>query len=321
VFRDWGQRQTGAYLSWRSQLTAALHVIGGARYSDYKLMHLVDLYDTNSGDLVASADSSFKTSDVWTPYGGLTYGLTKAISLYGSYADIFQPQGNYVTESGTALKPVTGKTYEVGAKGSWLQNTLSASVAAYKVQRKNAAVYQPAASGTFGALYCCYTSIQEIDSKGIDAEIVGQVLHGWQVSAGYTYNVLEADQVDNGTSYIPPSPKHLLKLWTMAQLPGAWSAARVGGGINAQSRTFVSGSAETYDTTGAPLGSVPYNFTQGSYAIFSVRGEYQIDSRWSLALNVNNLFDRSYYQTVGPSSNLNFYGEPRNFMVSLHGQL
>jgi len=36
-----------------------------------------------------------------------------------------------------------------------------------------------------------------------------------------------------------------------------------------------------------------------------------------VALNGNNLFDKSYYNTVGTASWGNFYGEPRNFTVSL----
>ncbi|RMP12952.1 hypothetical protein AB6N16_09810 [Pseudomonas marginalis] len=38
-----------------------------------------------------------------------------------------------------------------------------------------------------------------------------------------------------------------------------------------------------------------------------------------MALNSNNLFDKSYYNTVGNASWGNFYGEPRNFTVSLKG--
>nr|WP_279655424.1 TonB-dependent receptor [Pseudomonas petroselini] len=40
---------------------------------------------------------------------------------------------------------------------------------------------------------------------------------------------------------------------------------------------------------------------------------------WTVALNSNNLFDKSYYNTVGNASWGNFYGEPRNFTVSLKG--
>ncbi len=35
---------------------------------------------------------------------------------------------------------------------------------------------------------------------------------------------------------------------------------------------------------------------QGGYAIFNARLGYQIDEIWTAAVNVNNVFDRRYYQ-------------------------
>ena len=58
---------------------------------------------------------------------------------------------------------------------------------------------------------------------------------------------------------------------------------------------------------------------QAGYAIWSGRIGYRIDENWTVALNGNNLFDKKYYQSVGAVSWGNFYGEPRNFMVTLKG--
>ena len=38
---------------------------------------------------------------------------------------------------------------------------------------------------------------------------------------------------------------------------------------------------------------------------------------WVVALNANNLFDKKYYQTVGTSTYCNYYGDPRNFMLTV----
>lgn len=35
---------------------------------------------------------------------------------------------------------------------------------------------------------------------------------------------------------------------------------------------------------------------QGGYALVNMRLGYKIDEHWTAAVNVNNLFDRTYYQ-------------------------
>ncbi len=41
--------------------------------------------------------------------------------------------------------------------------------------------------------------------------------------------------------------------------------------------------------------------------------------RWNVALNVNNVTDKTYYQTVGGSASGNWYGEPRSYMLTIRG--
>jgi len=39
----------------------------------------------------------------------------------------------------------------------------------------------------------------------------------------------------------------------------------------------------------------------------------------ALALNVNNVFDKAYYSTIGTPGGGNWYGEPRNATLTLRG--
>jgi outer membrane receptor for ferric coprogen and ferric-rhodotorulic acid len=321
VMDKWGQRQTGAYANLRSHITKALQVIGGVRYSSYRSIAVTNMHDEATGEVTSRTDQGYKTPDIWTPYGGLMYDLTPAVSLYGSYTQIFKPQGDYVTVDGVALPPVTGESYEFGAKGSWLSGSLTASAAAYRIERRDAAVSVPDRSGKFGDLNCCYVPAAKIGSKGFDGEVTGQLTRDWRLFAGYTYNINNYDVgygARDGLVYMPQTPRHLLKLWTMVQLPGAWSAWSLGGGVTAQTSTTVKGNGAVYEPgTGNIVGSLPYVSTQNAYAVASLRGEYRINSRWAVALNVNNLLDTVYYQTVAGSPSGNFYGEPRNAMLTL----
>ena len=72
-----------------------------------------------------------------------------------------------------------------------------------------------------------------------------------------------------------------------------------------------------YDADYNALGT--YDFTQGGYAVLNAMVQYRIDPRWTLSLNLNNLSDKVYYQTVGYASGSNFYGTPREWLLTLRG--
>ena len=325
VYSALDQSQSGIYLSLRSQLAGPLHSILGMRLSKFEYHRAYISYDQDTGAPNGFSDNlRYEDRDVFTPYAGLTYDVTPEVSVYGSYASTFESQANLATAFGKPLEPIEGNTYEVGAKGAWLGGALGASAAIYLIERENEGILQPAVPGNFPDLSCCYVAAAEVQSKGFELEITGAILPGWNASIGYTYNVNEYKQgygTENGASYFPLSPKHLLKIWTMASLPGALSDWSFGGGITAQSETFKSGEVTTYDSSGTETGTAPFRFTQDGYALVSLRGEYRISNRWKAALNVNNLFDETYYQTIGYAAAFSFYGEPRNVMFTLKGNL
>jgi outer membrane receptor for ferric coprogen and ferric-rhodotorulic acid len=65
--------------------------------------------------------------------------------------------------------------------------------------------------------------------------------------------------------------------------------------------------------------TVAFDYQQSGYAIWNALLDYRVDDHWNVTLNGNNLFDKKYYETVGTSTYGNYYGEPRNFMVTLRG--
>lgn len=320
VFNQLGQGQTGGYASLRSEILDDLHTVVGVRISSYRYRQAYDNLNATTGVKTSSVNNNFKESGIATPYGGITYDVSAAISLYGSYAQIFQSQANVLTVAGTPLEPVQGETYEIGAKGSWFDGSLTASLAGYQVERRNAALSTGTISGIPG---CCYVAAAKIVSKGVDAEVTGSFIAGWDISLSYTFNENRYEEgygANTGTAYMPRTPKHLAKLWTMVELPGELSSFRVGGGINAQSTTYAAGNATVFNANGVATGIAPYRFTQPGYAVVGLRGEYEINDKWSAAINLNNVFDESYFQTVSNANGRNFYGEPRNVMLSIRAR-
>jgi len=293
--------QYGLYGSARLKLADPLSLILGARVSWWK---------TKSQNLLTSATTSdFNDSAHWTPYAGLVYDLTPNWSLYTSYADIYRVQSNYKDSSGNGLPPVTGANYEAGIKGEFYDGALNTSFAVFRIDETNRAI-QTSVTVVDG---CCYATNGQVRSQGFEAELAGRLLPGLEVGAGYTFNTTKylRDATFEGQPFRTMSPKHMLRLWSSYQLPGELNAWSVGAGVNAQSETSVQSGA--------------VRASQGVYAVANARIGYRIDKRWSLGLNINNLFDRTYYILPGasnaPASYGSVYGDPRNIMLTLRGTL
>ncbi|KNE29385.1 amino acid ABC transporter substrate-binding protein [Achromobacter spanius] len=241
----------------------------------------------------------------FTPYGGLIVDLNSQWSLYGSYAQVFQPQSQ-LTREGKPLDPVTGTNYEAGVKGELADGALNVSLAVFQIQQKNRAQQDPAWPCVGNN--CYYISGGEVRSRGIEAEASGQIAPHWSVAGGYTYNTSKyvKDAVSNGQAYASFTPKHIFRVWTNYALPVLDRRLSVGGGVQMQSGyTTVSG---------------PVTLRQGGVTLVDLRAAYRVDKHLTVALNLNNVFDRGYYQSLSGTSWNNRYGEPRNAMLTLRAQ-
>lgn len=313
------QTQYGLYSSLRLQLAEPLHLILGARVQRYKFEQT---YKTlSNGVWTSNPPVEMREPTRTTPFGGIVYDLSDEWAVYASYSEIYKPQQNALAGppgSGGILDPMTGKTYETGLKGELFGGAVNTSLALYYTKRRNQAVLDPAYDSTsilFGT-NCCYLNSGEVLSKGVDLELSGELLPDWMLMASYTLNINKNRTSGGALSTV--TPKHMAKLFSTYRLPGDWSKFKVGGGVDIQSATRVSGTANTYDSNGNVLAqNVPFDYSQGGYAVWNALLEYQVDEHWNVALNGNNLFDRRYYQTVGTSTYGNSYGDPRNFMVTV----
>lgn len=325
-------KQIGGYAALRLHFWDGWSAIIGARDSYYRSeSRFAETYDSGPpyGSFgFSGAPITNVATGVVTPYAGLTYDISKHYTLYASYADIYLPNSGEMTSTGKLLPPIQGDNFEVGAKGAWYDGLLNGSIALFKInQRNNATYFNP--GGNFSNPNCCFVE-GDNTSKGVETELSGRLTPNWQIGAGYTFdlnrqnaNLPNAPGVQQGVlSSI--TPKHVLKVWTNYRLPGAADRWSVGGGLRAQSTSYEIGEAcPTYDALGNCVGftTVPYTIRQGFYTVTTLRAAYQINSHWSMALNIDNLFDRTYYQTTGLIYGGNWYGTPRSFMLTIKGQL
>ncbi|HCE9579466.1 TPA: Fe(3+)-pyochelin receptor FptA [Pseudomonas aeruginosa] len=283
--------QKGLYALGRIKLAEPLTLVVGGRESWWD-------QDTPA--------TRFKPGRQFTPYGGLIWDFARDWSWYVSYAEVYQPQADRQTWNSEPLSPVEGKTYETGIKGELADGRLNLSLAAFRIDLENNPQEDPDNPGPPNNPF--YISGGKVRSQGFELEGTGYLTPYWSLSAGYTYTsteYLKDSQNDSGTRYSTFTPRHLLRLWSNYDLP--WQDRRwsVGGGLQAQSDYSV-------DYRGVSM-------RQGGYALVNMRLGYKIDEHWTAAVNVNNLFDRTYYQSLSNPNWNNRYGEPRSFNVSLRG--
>lgn len=297
-------------------------LIPSMRLSWYRYRQYREVFSVPAGIMTSNPTIAYRDNGVLTPSIGAIYKFDDNWSAYASFAETYKSQASSLKGPlpGTAIDPITGKTFEVGVKGALLDGRLNTSAALYYIKRNGQAVRDsdyPATAGDLGSS-CCFLADGRVVSKGVDLEISGEILPGWQMSGGYTFNDNENKQAGTGR-YHTITPRHLFKFWTSYALRGALDGLKFGGGLTAQSSNYSRGTARTFNTTTSQYDgpSVPFEFTQKGYAVVNLFGEYNFNKNWSASFNVNNVFDKTYYQAVGSSSYYNFYGEPRNFLLTI----
>ncbi|WP_076072513.1 TonB-dependent receptor [Sphingomonas montana] len=218
-----------------------------------------------------------------------------------------------------ALQVEKTKSYEVGAKVDLFGQRLSLTAAAFRTETQNARATSDAGTVTF---------IGERRIEGIELGANGTILPGWTVTGGYTF--LDAQVVDGGFSTLtapavtaggivvqparpisvvsintgrrfPQTAKHSATLWTNWQATPAFSiggggfyTSRVIGGYsdNRSAVQSAAGVVTVVPATRTVIRSVP------GYWRFDARAAYRFSDAIELAVNVQNLTDKTYFNQV-----------------------
>ncbi|NWJ25349.1 TonB-dependent receptor [Rhizobium sp. RM] len=281
--------ETGLYGSGRFSITDDLKLILGAR---------VSWYDYNSAVEKVSLEEKAK----FVPYVGAVYDLTDTVSVYGSFTSIFQPQP-YYDPSGNILAPIDGRNIEAGVKGSFFDDRLNATVSIFQSNQNNLPIYYgtACAGGT-----SCYTAADEVRTRGVEFEVNGKVTDQLNVSASYTFAKAEyIEGTKEGQTYNSNvSPENMFKLYASYDFDRDLEGLTIGGGVRAFSKTY-------YATT------TSYK-EQPAYAVFDLMAKYAFNDSTAMQLNVNNVFDKTYYSKLSTSTAYgNFIGAPRNVTLSI----
>jgi len=293
---DVNARQKIGYAATVLKPTDRWSVILGARVTDYS-WSLASVNALNRRSVTAT-DINGKV----IPYAGVTFDLDGQHTIYASYTDVFKPQAYSYDANDRQLDPLTGKSYEVGVKGSYLGGKLNASMALFQLKQDNYAVTDPTgAARPSGGV--AYVAMQGVTTKGVEMELFGELTPGWQLSSGLTY-IQPRDA--EGARVSATQPEKTFKIATMVRLAGDWQHVSLGGNVQWQSGTYFT----------QTIAGEPRRFAQPAYGVVGLVAGIDVSRDVKATLSLRNLLDKKYYAGIGNYNSV-YWGAPRSFNVNL----
>ncbi|CAM2845834.1 iron complex outermembrane recepter protein [Pseudomonas gessardii] len=252
--------------------------------------------EQSSQDYTRNGAKSQKTHDVMTQRAGLLYQLTPQVGLFANASTSFKPQSE-LDAAGNFLKPEEGIGYEVGIKSELFDDRLSATLAAFHIEKENTLATDPATDTK--------RAIGKARSQGLDLQVSGQLTDAVRVIGALAY--IDAE-VTKGDKEIPTGSRILGVAKRSGSLLGVYEFQ------DGALRGSDLGAAFTY--VGDRSGEAGKSFELPAYHTVDLLAHYKASDNVTVGLNLNNLFDEKYYER----SYSNYWitpAEPRNFTVSL----
>ncbi len=222
-----------------------------------------------------NADPLSLSETAFSPRVGLVYKPVETVSIYASYSESFNPvigQGF----GGEVFDSEGGRQWETGIKASMFDDKLATTLAFFDLTRTNVLTQDPVNTGF-------QVQVGEQNSQGIEFDIAGEVLPGWNIIATYAYTdakVSEDNEFPIGLRLLN-SPRNAASLFTTYQLQqGALEGLGFGFGVY---------------YVGDRNGDLRRPFDLPSYTRTDALLFYEKNS-FRTQVNFENLFDTRYFE-------------------------
>lgn len=274
------------YIQDQISISDRFEIVGGVRF---------DSFDIDVNDIQDNVRLN-RTDDKFSPRIGLIYKPQENISLYASYSKSFLPRSGdqFLTLTPTVgdtlgtvdLEPESFENYEIGVKWD-ITPSLNLTTALFRLDRDNQATLLNNQGDT---------TLSGSRTEGVEIQLVGRVTDKLQINAGYSYldgQQRNEDTVAGQDLSLFQVPEHMASLWTKYDFTDKFAA---GLGITHQSSQF----ATNDNTVRIPA------YTRVDAALY-----YTVNEQFKIQLNVENLFDETYFPSVHNNDNITT-GEPIN---------
>lgn len=253
-------------------------------------------FEQSTDDFARNHVKSRQTHDAFTQRAGLLYQLTPQVGVFANASTSFKPNSG-LDAGGKSFKPEEGVGYEVGIKSELFDERLSATLAAFHIEKENVLALDPATDTN--------RAMGKARSQGLDLQVTGQVTDAIRVIGAFAY--IDAE-VTKGDKEIPTGSRILGVAKRSGSLLGVYEFQ------DGALRGSDLGAAFTY--VGDRSGEAGTGFELPAYHTVDLLAHYKATKNVTVGLNLNNLFDEKYYERSYSRYWAN-PGEPRNLTVSL----
>lgn len=170
------------------------------------------------------------SSSRFTPRLGLSYSIDKNTAVYFVNDQSFLE--NFGADwQGKAFDPILGKNLEFGIKKDWMNGKWNSALSVYQITRDNVLTADLGHPNPAGGYYNRQSGQQK--TKGIEADIRGQILRGLDIVVNYAFTeakVSKDSKPENIGAQVPGSSRHVQNTWLNYRIDGG---ALAGFGISA----------------------------------------------------------------------------------------
>ena len=273
--------------------TDRLTIVAGARYDDYEVTNRATNVSTPADDI------TFRI--------GASYELIDGLNAYASYAESFIPQAG-TTRGGGVIDPETATNYEVGLKGGLWDGRVTLQAAAFFLTRQNVATADP---NNVPGQPAFVVATGEQEHNGFELSANWKVAPGLTLDASYGYVDAKVTKVINAAAGqgvgdpIDLVPKNTFSVYgAYAVQNGPLAGLKLGLGARSISNRPTRRFRVNYD----------------GYTLVDAMLAYPVSEKITLQLNVLNLLNEKYRESVGfangtPAAGHRF-GNPRAAYVT-----
>jgi catecholate siderophore receptor len=284
AYNTFKAKNIGLYAQDTLSLTETVKLVGGLRFDNFKAS-----YHNADGSL-----SNERSDNLFSPRVGLIFQPNDISSYYASFGTSYNTSGDTYqfgniganTGRSSATDPEKSRNFEIGGKWELFERKALAGVAVFYSEKYNERNTDPDTTATQELLS------GKRHAAGMEFNFAGRITPKWEVMWNHTW--IPSAKIDESNVQLAANgggaqvkgdrpgltPKHSGSLWTTYTI---LPKLRIGGGM-------------TYRAAQSPEGSRALQAP--GFTTFDAMAEYSFDEKTSLKLNVTNLTDKLYADSL-----------------------